>query len=163
MHNYLFDAELVRLSIIFGVVISLWVYNKYGVTTGGTIVPGYLALFVLRPTQIVTTLALATATYVIVQKQLRPRWMLWGRKLFESEIVVALFFQLIWVGVITLMTPYAPQITLLYGIGFLLPGIIAHDMGRQGYQRTTIAIQQARNQFHRQPIFFRTSRAMTRR
>lgn len=139
MHDYLFDAELVRLSILIGVVVSLLVYNRYGVTTGGTVVPGYLALFVLQPTQIVSTLALATATYMVVHKQLRPRFMLWGRKLFESEILVALFLQMLWVAGLMLLTPHAPQLSLLYGIGFLLPGIIAHDMGRQGAENTIFA------------------------
>ncbi|MGB0389332.1 MAG: poly-gamma-glutamate biosynthesis protein PgsC/CapC [Ardenticatenaceae bacterium] len=139
MHEYIFDTELVRLSILVGVVISLLVYNRYGVTTGGTVVPGYLALFVLQPTQILSTLALATATYVLVHKQLRPRFMLWGRKLFESEILVALFLQILWIGVLIFLIPQTPEVTLLYGIGFLLPGIIAHDMGRQGVSNTLLA------------------------
>ncbi|MEM7033773.1 MAG: poly-gamma-glutamate biosynthesis protein PgsC/CapC [Chloroflexota bacterium] len=136
INTYLFDTELIRLSIVLGVVISLYVYKRYGLTSGGVIVPGYLALFVLQPTYIVATLGLSTATYFVVHKQLRPRFMLWGRKLFESEIVVALTFQIIWVGILALITPSVPAISLLYGVGFLLPGIIAHDMGRQGVSKT---------------------------
>lgn len=137
MHQYAFDTELVRLAILLGVVVSMLFYDKYGVTTGGAIVPGYLALFVHRPTQIVATLLVAVVTYWIVQTQLRPRFMLWGRRLYEVEILVALLLQSLWIGVLFLSTPLVPQLTLLYGIGFVLPGIMAHDMGRQG-ARTTI-------------------------
>lgn len=137
MHDYAFDAELVRLALAFGVVVSMLFYDRYGVTTGGIIVPGYLALFVLRPSQIAVTLLMGVLIYWVVQKLLRPRWMLWGRKLFETEIVVALIFQTVWLGVFLYLAPMQQDLTLLYSIGFLVPGIIAHDMGRQGV-RTTI-------------------------
>jgi poly-gamma-glutamate biosynthesis protein PgsC/CapC len=139
MHDYLYDAELVRLALAFGVVLSMLFYERYGVTTGGIIVPGYLALFVLRPTQIVATLLIGIAIYWIVQKLLRPRWMLWGRKLFETEIVVALLLQSIWLGAFLYLAPREQNLTFLYSIGFLLPGIIAHDMGRQGVRTTILA------------------------
>ena len=136
MISSLLDTELIRLSIIFGVMIGLWAYNKYGITAGGAIVPGYLALFVTQPVHIVSTIGLALVTYWVVQKQLRPRLMLWGRKLFEAEMLVSLIFQLIWVGILWLLLPTIPELALLYGIGFLIPGIIAHDMGRQGVTKT---------------------------
>lgn len=138
MHQYAFDTELVRLAILLGVVASMLFYDRYRVTTGGAIVPGYLALFVYRPTQIVSTLLIALLTYWIVQKHLRPRYMLWGRRLFEAEVLIALILQSLWVGGLLLSTRLVPQLALLYGIGFLLPGIMAHDMGRQG-AHTTIA------------------------
>ncbi len=136
MHSYLFDTELVRIAILLGVVISMLFYSRYGVTTGGAIVPGYLALFVTQPTHIGITLLLAILTYGIAQKSLRPRFMLWGRRLFEAEILIALSLQCLWIALLFFLTASAPQLTLLYGIGFLLPGIIAHDMGRQGIRIT---------------------------
>jgi len=139
MHDYLYDPELVRLAIMFGIIASMVFYNRYGVTTGGVVVPGYLALFILSPTHIAATLFIALLSFWIVQYYLRPRFMLWGRRLFESEILVALVFQLFWVGLLFILTPLLPQVALLYGIGFLIPGIIAHDMGRQGIRLTIIA------------------------
>ena len=137
MPEYGFDTELVRLSLILGVVVGLFVYQRFGVTVGGAIVPGYLALFVTQPSHIVATLCLATATYFTVQKGFRPRLMLWGRRLFEYEIITALFLQMLWLAILFWVTPQVPELVLLYGIGFLLPGIIAHDMGRQGLTKTT--------------------------
>ena len=138
LHDYPFDAEMVRLAILLGVVVSMLFYDRYHVTAGGAIVPGYLALFVPRPSHIVVTLLSAIATYWIVQRHLRPRYMLWGRRLFETEVLVALLLQSVWIGFLLWSTPWMPQSVILYGIGFVLPGIMAHDMGRQGV-RTTVA------------------------
>lgn len=139
MHDYAFDVELVRLAIVLGVVVSMLFYDRYGVTTGGVIVPGYLALFVTRPSQIVVTLLIGILIFVVVQKYLRPRWMLWGRRLFESEILVALLLQTVWFLVLAALVPSAGEFALLFSIGFLLPGIVAHDMGRQGVRLTLVA------------------------
>ncbi len=139
MHDYVFDVELVRLAIALGVVVSMLFYERYGVTTGGVIVPGYLALFIPRPAQIVVTLSIAILIYWIVQKVLRPRWMLWGRRLFETEILVGLILQSVWLGTLFVVTPSARNLALLYSIGFLLPGIVAHDMGRQGVRTTLVS------------------------
>jgi poly-gamma-glutamate biosynthesis protein PgsC/CapC len=139
MHDYVFDVELVRLAIVLGVVVSMMFYERYGVTTGGVIVPGYLALFAPRPSQILLTLLISILIYWVVQKYMRPRWMLWGRRLFETEILVALLLQGVWLAALLLLTPSMHQLALLYSIGFLLPGIIAHDMGRQGVRTTLVA------------------------
>lgn len=136
MHSYLFDTELVRISIILGIVVSILYYNMFGVTTGGAIVPGYLALFIPSPGHIVATLLLAILTYWLVQKFFRPRFMLWGRRLFETEVLVALGLQAIWLGLLFFLSPYIHALSLLYGIGFLIPAVIAHDMGRQHIKAT---------------------------
>jgi poly-gamma-glutamate biosynthesis protein PgsC/CapC len=130
------DVEMVRLAIFLSAVISLLVYERYGISTGGTIVAGYLALFVPQPTHLLVTLGMGYLTYLVVHKVLRPRFMLWGRKLFETEMVVALTLQSLWFVALMLLTPITAQTALLYGIGFLLPGIMAHDMGRQGVEKT---------------------------
>jgi poly-gamma-glutamate biosynthesis protein PgsC/CapC len=140
MHDYLYDVEIVRIALVLGIVVSILFYNKYGVTTGGAVVPGYLALFIPAPGYVFMTLLMATITYWIVQNYLRPRLMLWGRRLFEAEILVALALQGLWLGILFLFTPNMYQLSLLYGIGFLIPGIIAHDMGRQ---RVSATIQAA--------------------
>ncbi|PLS77902.1 MAG: hypothetical protein CYG59_21345 [Chloroflexi bacterium] len=139
MYQYVFDQELVRIAIVLGIVTSMLFYNRYGTTTGGAIVPGYLALFVPNPLHILTTFLMAFLTYVSVQKVLRPRLMLWGRRLFEAEILVTLLLQTIFYGVLFLLVPQDPTFTMLYAVGFVLPGVIAHDMGRQGVRTTLTA------------------------
>lgn len=132
----LFDVELVRFAIFLSAVISLLVYERYGVSTGGTIVAGYLALWLPQPTHVLATLLIAVTTWLMVHWVLRPRLMLWGRRLFEAEIVVGLACQSLWFVLLLAGSAFNPGLMYLYGIGFLLPGIIAHDMGRQGVGKT---------------------------
>lgn len=136
MYEYSISNELARLTIILGIVVSTIIYKRSGLTLGGVIVCGYLALFVGQPIHIVVTLAIAYLTYQIVYKILQKRFMLNGRNLFEIEILVGLIFQVLWITIIRLFGTINLDLTILYGIGFVLPGVIAHDMGRQGARNT---------------------------
>jgi poly-gamma-glutamate biosynthesis protein PgsC/CapC len=136
MYDYSISNELARLTIILGIVVSTIIYKRTGLTLGGVIICGYLALFVGQPLHIIVTLVIAYITYQIVYKILQKRFMLNGRKLFEIEILVGLIFQVLWIIVIRLFITTNIDLTILYGIGFVLPGVIAHDMGRQGARNT---------------------------
>ena len=136
MYDYSMSDELARLTIILGIVVSTIIYKRSGLTLGGVIVCGYLALFINQPLHIIVTLVIAYLTYQIVYKLLQKRFMLNGRKLFEIEILVGLVFQVLWIVVIRLFRTTTADLTFLYGIGFVLPGVIAHDMGRQGARNT---------------------------
>jgi poly-gamma-glutamate biosynthesis protein PgsC/CapC len=136
MYDYSISNELARLTIILGIVVSTIIYKRTGLTLGGVIICGYLALFVGQPLHIIVTLAIAYLTYQIVYKILQKRFMLNGRNLFEIEILVGLVFQVLWIIVIRLFRTTNIDLTILYGIGFVLPGVIAHDMGRQGARNT---------------------------
>lgn len=136
MYEYYVSDELARLTIILGIVVSTIIYKRTGLTLGGVIVCGYLALFVGQPQHIVVTLIFAYLTYQIVYRSLQKRYMLNGRSLFEVEILVGLIFQVSWFMIIRLLGRINVDLALLYGIGFVLPGVIAHDMGRQGPRNT---------------------------
>lgn len=136
MYDYYVSNELARLTIILGIVVSTIIYKRTGLTLGGVIVCGYLALFVGQPIHIVVTLMISYFTYQIVYKILQKRFMLNGRSLFEIEILVGLVFQVLWLTIIRLFGMINIDLTILYGIGFVLPGVISHDMGRQGPKNT---------------------------
>lgn len=136
MYDYYVSNELARLTIILGIVVSTIIYKRTGLTLGGVIVCGYLALFVGQPTHIVVTLTISYLTYQIVYKVLQKRYMLNGRSLFEVEILVGLVFQVAWLMIIKLLRIVNIDFTILYSIGFVLPGVVSHDMGRQGPRNT---------------------------
>lgn len=140
MHEYLVRPEVVRVALVVGVVISMLFYERVQLTTGGAIVPAYLALHLAAPLFIVTTIAGAYLTYVVVNVLLARRAILYGRRKFEIEVLVGL-------GVIAVTTIVAgrlgtldPILLGLAGIGFLVPGILAHDMARQRPGRTVLAV-----------------------
>jgi poly-gamma-glutamate biosynthesis protein PgsC/CapC len=136
MYDYYVSNELARLTIILGIVVSTIIYKRTGLTLGGVIVCGYLALFVGQPIHIIVTLTISYFTYQIVYKVLQKRYMLNGRSLFEVEILVGLVFQVLWLSIIKLFGLLNIDFTVLYSIGFVLPGVVSHDMGRQGPKNT---------------------------
>lgn len=140
MHEYLVRPEVVRVALVLGVIISMLFYERVQLTTGGAIVPAYLALHLAAPLFIVTTVVGAYATYLLVNVVIARRAILYGRRKFEIEVLVGL-------GVITTTTIIAgrlgtldPVLLGLAGIGFLVPGILAHDMARQRPGRTVLAV-----------------------
>jgi len=136
MYDYYVSNELARLTIVLGIVVSTIIYKRTGLTLGGVIVCGYLALFVGQPIHIFITLIISYMTYKIVHGFLQKHFMLNDRKLFEVEILIGLIFQATWLLIIRLFGMINVDLTVLYGIGFVLPGVIAHDMGRQGAKST---------------------------
>jgi poly-gamma-glutamate biosynthesis protein PgsC/CapC len=140
MHQYLYEADLVRIGVIAGVVVSALLYERFHLTTGGGIVPGYLALFILAPLAIVVTLVTAYLTFRIVNGPLAGRMILYGRRKFEMEVLVGLAFVAVLYIVAQLQLGLPPVATAVYGIGFVLPGLIAHDMFRQGPAKTVAVL-----------------------
>lgn len=140
MYEYFVSDQLARLTIVLGIVVSTIIYKQTGRTLGGVIVCGYLALFIGQPIHIVITLAMAYLTFQIVHNLLKKRYMLNGRKLFEVEILIGLVLQVFWLTAIRLLTTTNIDITAFYGIGLVLPGVIAHDMGRQNPLNTLSSI-----------------------
>lgn len=136
MYDYPFSAEIVRLTIILGIVISTLIYKRTGMTMGGVIIPGYLALYLVQPFHLLATLVIATLAYIYVHNTLKRRYMLNGRRLFEVEIIVALVLQITWSALLSLFTNFNPIWASMYGIGFVIPGLITHEIGRQGWSRT---------------------------
>jgi len=140
MREYLYAPDVVRVIVVAGVIVSILFYEKVQLTTGGAIVPSYLALSAPAPQFAVTTLASGYLTWVIVHVLLPRRRILYGRRKFEVEVLVGLAFVMVGTLVAARLGPFHPSLYGLMGIGFLLPGIIAHDMGRQGPRKTLLAI-----------------------
>lgn len=140
MLDYDFAPEVVRVAIVVGVVLSMLFYERMQLTTGGAIVPAYLALSVTAPLAIAVTVAVGYATYLLVSVVLAKRLILYGRRKFEWEMLVGLALILSCTVLADVLGDYDPMLFALAGIGFLVPGIIAHDMGRQQPARTALAI-----------------------
>ncbi len=141
MHDYLFGMEAVRFAFVFGVVMSMYLYERRHITTGSIVVPGYIAVFILHPLVLAATFANALASYWLINKLL-PRFMLlYGRSKFSVLVLTSVIIQALMLKV----SPSAPylwesDVPLLVGAGYVIPALIAHDMGRQGLKATTKAV-----------------------
>jgi poly-gamma-glutamate biosynthesis protein PgsC/CapC len=140
MNDYAVSAEVARVSLVLGVILSMLFYERVQLTTGGAIVPAYLALAIPRPLAVAMTLGAAVATHVVVTRVVARRHILYGRRKFEVEVLVGLSFILAGTLAAYLLGHLSPAFLGLAGIGFLVPGVLAHDMARQGPGRTLVAV-----------------------
>ena len=140
MHDYGVPTEVVRMVLAFGVITSILVYERWRLTGGAAVVAGYLGLFMDRPLYIVTTVALAVATFYIVDRVVARRMFLYGRRRVVVMVITGLFLQLL-----TGLIAYSWQkdstwLAGLYGVGYVLPGLIAQDIERQGMSKTILTV-----------------------
>ena len=141
MHDYLFSSEIVRFAFVFGICVSMMLYERMHLTTGSIVVPGYIAVFLVYPMVVVATFVNALLSYVIMNHFLRKHFMLYGRAKFTLMALISISIQTIMLK----LTPSGPwlwerNIPLFVGAGYVVPALIAHDMGRQGIKRTTKAV-----------------------
>ena len=55
-----------EIAIGLGVVLSLLLVETMGVTAGGLIVPGYIALYLHKPSMVIITFLIALLTFAII-------------------------------------------------------------------------------------------------
>jgi len=140
VRGYLFSPDVVRVVFVVGVVVSVLFYERMQLTTGGAIVPAYLALSLGYPATLVSTLIAGYLTWLIVNKVIVRRRILYGRRKFEVELLVGLSLVVLSILGELLFNAFTRANAELSTIGFLVPGIIAHDMFRQGPKKTIVAI-----------------------
>ncbi|BCV23928.1 poly-gamma-glutamate biosynthesis protein PgsC [Gelria sp. Kuro-4] len=115
-----------------GVLLSLAAHELLNVSPGGIIVPGYLALYLTQPARLGGTFLVSLATLGVV-KLLSNAIILYGRRKFACYVVVGLI--LTWVLAALHLNLAGPWRAL----GYVIPGLIARDMERQGVLATVAA------------------------
>jgi len=138
--EYFYSADVVRVTFVVGVAVSMLFYERTQLTTGGSIVPPYLALGLQAPGAVLLTVAGGYLTYVAVNHGIARRRILYGSRKFQVEILVGLAFVVSALLVRALSEQLSATTVTVTAIGFLIPGIIAHDMSRQGPTKTVVAI-----------------------
>ena len=128
------------IAIGLGMVISLFLTETLGVMAGGIIVPGYFALYLHNPIKIISTLAISIIAYLIVYL-LSKFILIYGRRRLILSLLIGFFLGYI-LRIILDSTDILQNnnwIELEY-IGYIIPGLIASWMDRQGILRTTSVI-----------------------
>ena len=119
-----------------GIAVGLLFFELTGITAGGIVVPGYIALFARQPLRILATLATAFVAFGL------------GRLLFRTIIAYGRrrFALMLLLGIgVSVLADWAlfdlAQVNVgIHAIGLLIPGIIASEMERQGVGRTLIGL-----------------------
>lgn len=121
---------------ITGLVIGFIFYELTGISPGGVIVPAYLALFIHEPERIVMTILIALLIYLII-KFLGSYLILYGRRKFLLAVVLGFFLKLL---IETRIQPMSMMTIDLQSIGYIIPGIIANELGRQKITATLLSL-----------------------
>ncbi|MEA2095097.1 MAG: poly-gamma-glutamate biosynthesis protein PgsC [Candidatus Cloacimonadota bacterium] len=122
-----------EVAIGLGVLISLFFLETFGAAAGGIVVAGYVAMYLHQPITILATLSISLIVFMIV-KFLGNFMFIYGRR--RMVITVLLGFTIGWMaryyGIFAnLSSDYSVNV-----IGFIIPGLIANSMERQGIVKT---------------------------
>ena len=116
-----------------GMVLSLFLTETLGVTAGGIIVPGYIALNLESPDRLIITFGISILTFLII-KLLSKFIMVYGKRRLVLALLIG--FLLGYLSRSENMITAGLGTTDFIVIGNIIPGLIANWMDRQGVLRT---------------------------
>lgn len=119
--------------IIIGIILSILYYEFTEVSPGGIVVPAYIALYILQPEKILSTILISVFTLFAVNLLSRIL-ILYGKRKFGVMVIISFFFRWMLYSLNgTLLLPLSLSIS---SIGYIIPGIIAQDIDKQGFIKT---------------------------
>ena len=130
-------SGIVGIAIGLGMVLSLFLTETLGITAGGLIVPGYIALHLDHPMSIIITFLISILTVIII-KLLSSMMLIYGKRRLVLCLLLGFLFGYIFrlennprgiIGYLEL-SPHTDV------IGYIIPGLIASWMDRQGTLKT---------------------------
>ena len=116
-----------------GMVLSLFLTETLGVTAGGIIVPGYIAMNLESPQRLIITFGISILTFLII-KLLSKFIMVYGKRRLVLALLIG--FLLGYLSQSENMITAGLGTTEFMVIGNIIPGLIANWMDRQGVLRT---------------------------
>lgn len=120
-------------TIGLGMLASFFLTETVGLAAGGIVVPGYVALTLGEPIRVLATVGVALVTFLIL-KLLSQVMLVYGRRMLLLGILIGYLL-----GYITKIAPPIPlgRLHLDVGvIGYVIPGLLAYWMNRQGVIET---------------------------
>ncbi len=120
-----------------GMFLSILLTETIGLAAGGIVVPGYIALALHHPFQVISTILAGIATFLIV-KFLSGFMLVYGRRLLIISILIGYL--------IAYIIKISPGISFnttninIEVVGFVIPGLIGYWIARQGIIPTLSAM-----------------------
>jgi poly-gamma-glutamate biosynthesis protein PgsC/CapC len=125
-------VESITIGLFFGFVFYEWI----GLSAGGFVVPGYVALQLTNLPALAGTLTISLLTYASV-KLIARYTILFGRRRFILMVLVGFSWQWVFKLLVVQAFNLAPETDSL---GFIVPGLIANEMDRQRIVPTLLAL-----------------------
>ncbi|MDD3051718.1 MAG: poly-gamma-glutamate biosynthesis protein PgsC [Candidatus Cloacimonetes bacterium] len=124
---------MIEAAVGIGVFLSLLFSELLGASAGGIVVPGYIAMNLDRPKNIIGTLIVSFITLLLI-KFISLFTILYGKRRMVLSILLGFIcgwvFKYLNIGGITVND------LEMQSIGFIIPGLIANWMERQGIPKT---------------------------
>jgi poly-gamma-glutamate biosynthesis protein PgsC/CapC len=124
-------------AIGLGLVVSLFFTEILGLAAGGLVVPGYIALYLNQPLRIGATVLAALVTFGAV-KLLGRVMLLYGRRTMVFCVLAGFLFGYLtrYLLVFNEAMALGVDARVLQSIGYIIPGLMAYWMLRQGIVET---------------------------
>ena len=123
-------------TVALSVILSFLVTELTGLLTGGMVSAGYLAFYFSEPMRILSTYLLS-ALIALILRLSREFLILYGRRRFMISILLSILFVYALEKAYFIMSPLSLDLRV---IGYIIPGLIANDMEKQGIIRTSLAL-----------------------
>jgi poly-gamma-glutamate biosynthesis protein PgsC/CapC len=120
-------------TIGLGMLASFFLTETVGLAAGGIVVPGYFALTLNEPIRVIATILVALATFLII-RLLSHVMLIYGRRMLLLGVLVGYLL-----GYVTRIVPPLSIARLhldVSVIGYVIPGLLAYWMNRQGIVET---------------------------
>tara|TARA_B100000315_G_scaffold189902_1_gene179851 strand:+ start:379 stop:843 length:465 start_codon:yes stop_codon:yes gene_type:complete len=120
-----------------GMVLSLFLAETLGVTAGGIIVPGYIAMNLDSPPRLIITFGISIIVYLII-KILSNFILVYGKRRLVLALLLGFFLGYLTRSENNLVNGLIDMDFIV--IGNIIPGLIANWMDRQGVLRTVCTV-----------------------
>ena len=129
-------CAMLTLTLIIGIMVSLALAELTGITAGAIIAPGYIALLLDQPQALIGVLIAVAGTHVIVSL-LAPWLFLYGTRRLAVSVLVGLVLA---TALAYMRGEFVSESLIWAGLGYVVPGLIAHQWYRQGFLSTAIGL-----------------------
>jgi poly-gamma-glutamate biosynthesis protein PgsC/CapC len=133
-------STLLTLSVGIGLAVSMFLTEFFGLAAGGMVVPGYVALYLNKPVDVLITIGTGVVTFLLVHT-LSTVTIVYGRR---RTVMMILFGFLLGVGLEHLPVRLLDALAAMGNdpngevqvIGYIIPGLIGIWIDRQGLIET---------------------------
>lgn len=122
--------QAIGLSIILGFIST----ELLGLFTGGLVSAGYLAFFLEQPYRVASTLMLSLVVYGLT-KLIGKAVILYGRRRFMLTVILGILLGWVYESHAYYLNGISQDLRI---IGYMIPGLLANDMCKQGAWRTVL-------------------------
>jgi poly-gamma-glutamate biosynthesis protein PgsC/CapC len=128
---------VIEIAVGLGVILSMIFQEIVGVSAGGIVVPGYVALQMHEPFRLLGTFLVSFLTFGII-RILSNFMFIYGRRRLVLSILIG--FVLGYLSRQAFVYQWLQVDLEMQAVGFIIPGLIANWMERQGVLKTLLCL-----------------------